>query len=120
MRDHEAPDRHPGRHRGGTAAGWAIASPALAAVPDDGDDPGAGLSALETILIYVGVPTALFLLIALLVMAPSIARGPRYRPGLGWFAAPVWFGGPANPDLALARARSTPAPEERGGASARW
>ena len=100
--------------------GWAIASPALAAVPDDGDDPGAGLSALETILIYVGVPTALFLLIALLVMAPSIARGPRYRPGLGWFAAPVWFGGPANPDLALARASGHPAPEERGGASARW
>jgi len=100
--------------------GWAIASPTLAAVPDDGDEPGAGLSALETILLYGIVPLGFFLLIALLVYAPSIARGPRYRPGLGWFAAPVWFGGPANPDVALARARSTPPASERGGASARW
>jgi hypothetical protein len=100
--------------------GWATASPALATVPDDGDEPGAGLSALQTILIYVVVPAGLLLLIALLVMAPSIAHGPRYRPGLGWFAAPVWFGGPSNPDSALARARSTAAPAERGGASARW
>ncbi len=103
-------------------AGWVIASPALAQVPDDGDDPGAGLTPFEAILIYGVVPLALFALIALLVLAPSIARGPRYRPGLGWFAAPVWFGGPSNPDTALARARSLPAGvgSEGGGASARW
>jgi hypothetical protein len=101
-------------------ASWVIASPALAAVPDDGDEPGEGLTALETILIYGVVPAALIALIALLVLAPSIARGPRYRPGVGWFASPVWFGGPANPDVALARARSTPVRSEGGGASARW
>jgi hypothetical protein len=101
-------------------ASWMIALPALAAEPDDGDEPGAGLTALETILYYGVIPIALFALIALLVLAPSIARGPRYRPGLGWFAAPVWFGGPANPDNALARVRSVSASVEGGGASARW
>lgn len=103
-------------------ASWVIVSPALAEVPDDGDDPGTSLTAFETILIYGVAPIALFALIALLVLAPSIARGPRYRPGLGWFAAPVWFGGPSNPDTALARARSLPAGvgAEGGGASARW
>ena len=101
-------------------ASWVMAVPVLAATPDDGDEPGAALTALETILIYGVVPIALFALIALLVLAPSIARGPRYRPGLGWFAAPVWFGGPANPDAALARVGSTAAVGEGGGASARW
>jgi hypothetical protein len=101
-------------------ASWVVAAPALAAVPDDGDEPGQGLTALETLLLYGVAPVALFTLIALLVLTPSIARGPRYRPGLGWFAAPVWFGGPANPDVALARVRSTPPHTEGGGASARW
>lgn len=101
-------------------ASWMLAAPALAVVPDDGDDPGAALTPLEGILVYVVVPLALFALIALLVLAPSIARGPRYRPGLGWFAAPVWFGGPGNPDAALARVRSGPVDAEGGGASARW
>src|SRR4051795_10381756 len=73
----------------------ALASPAFAAThPDDGSESGPGLSVLQTILIFVGIPAGLFVLIALLVTAPSIARGPRYRPGLGWWAAPVWFNGP--------------------------
>ena len=96
----------------------ALASPAFAAThPDDGDQTGAGLSVLQTVLIFVGIPAGLFVLIALLVSAPSIARGPRYRPGLGWWAAPVWFNGPDDADSAV---RSAAATAGGGGASARW
>ena len=96
------------------------ASPVSAAVHhDDGDASGPGLSAVETLLIYVGIPAALFVVIALLVMAPSMAKGPRYRPGLGWWAAPVWFNGPDDADAAVRSASATPR-NEGGGASARW
>ena len=93
----------------------AAAGPALAG--DDGSEVGGGLSVLETLLWFVGVPGALFVLIVLLVSAPSMARGPRYRPGLGWWAAPVWFNGPDNADTAVRRATATTG---GGGASARW
>ncbi len=97
-------------------------TPAFAATvlarPDDGDDPGNGLTVLQTVGIFVGIPVALFLGIALIVSAPSIARGPRYRPGVGWWAAPVWFNGPDKPDEAVRD--SAPATTEGGGTSARW
>lgn len=45
------------------------ASPALADVRrDDGDDPGPGLSLLETLTYFVGLPILLFVVIAGLVM----------------------------------------------------
>ena len=98
------------------------ASPVFAATvlatPDDGEEPGEGLSALQTIGIFIGIPLALFLVIAILVSAPGAARGPRYRPGVGWWAAPVWFNGPADAESAV---RDTAAATtEGGGASARW
>jgi hypothetical protein len=91
--------------------------PALAVGRDDGSEPGDGLSVLETLLWFVAAPLALFAVIALLVSAPSMARGPRYRPGVGWWAAPVWFNGPDDPDTAVRRATPTTG---GGGASARW
>lgn len=84
---------------------------------DDGEVSGKGLTALETLLIYVGIPALLFLVIALLAIAPSMARGPRYRPGLGWWAAPVWFNGPDDADAAVRHATPT---QDGGGTSARW
>jgi hypothetical protein len=93
-------------------------TPAFAAAnPDDGGESGPGLSVLETLLIFVGIPAALFLAIVVLVSAPSRARGPRYRPGLGWWAAPVWFNGPDDADTAVRTASATAG---GGGASARW
>lgn len=71
-----------------------LASPALAYSRDDGDQPGPGLSVLQTLGLFVGIPLAAFLIIAVMVYAPSSARGPRYRPNVGWWAAPVWFNGP--------------------------
>ncbi len=78
------------------------------------------MGAIETLLLYVVSPAALFVVIALLVMAPSMSRGPRYRPGVGWWAAPIWFNGPEgheNLDVAVRTAMPT---TSGGGASARW
>jgi hypothetical protein len=43
--------------------------PASALTRDDGDDPGTGLSVVETLGLYVLLPVAIFLVIAGLVMA---------------------------------------------------
>ncbi|MGH3325853.1 MAG: hypothetical protein ACRDOV_15725 [Streptomyces sp.] len=43
-------------------------SPAFALDRDDGDDPGPGLSVIETLGLYVATPIALFLIISVLVM----------------------------------------------------
>ncbi|WP_217142720.1 hypothetical protein [Streptomyces sp. AC627_RSS907] len=45
-----------------------MSSPALALTRDDGDDPGPGLSVIETLGLYVLAPIVLFLVIAGLVM----------------------------------------------------
>src|SRR6266508_4316622 len=108
----------------------AAPSPALAQKRDDGGEPGPQLNALQNLLLYIGAPLGLFLLIALLVLVPSIVRGPRYRPGLSWWAPPVWFGAPAGAGGA-ATAATSPADldsllstveptRDGGGAGARW
>ncbi|WP_420855746.1 hypothetical protein [Streptomyces oceani] len=58
----------------GTVALLTLSSPAFAVTPDDGDDPGPGLSVLETLGIYVGLPILLFLVIAGLVMVGDKPR----------------------------------------------
>ncbi|WP_458243804.1 hypothetical protein [Streptomyces sp. MAI_2237] len=45
-----------------------MSSPAFALTRDDGDDPGKGLSVIETLGLYVALPIALFAIIAGLVM----------------------------------------------------
>jgi hypothetical protein len=45
-----------------------MSSPALALTRDDGDDPGPGLSVIETLGLYVVTPLVLFGIIAGLVM----------------------------------------------------
>ena len=87
-------------------------------------DPGHGLTWVQTVLIYIGIPVAASLIITFLVYLPSMIRGPRYRPGRPWTAGSVWFGGTTD---AAEAARSAgpadtlpPATTEGGGASARW
>lgn len=88
----------------------------------------------HTVLVFVGIPALVVAVVALLVFAPSIATGPRYRPGLSWWAPPVWIGGPSSrpaptdaPELAAGgEADDTPATagtgvaRTTGGASASW
>ncbi|MFE4604864.1 hypothetical protein ACFRKE_28850, partial [Kitasatospora indigofera] len=45
-----------------------MSSPAMALTPDDGDDPGTGLSVAQTLGLYVAIPIVLFAVIAGLVM----------------------------------------------------
>jgi uncharacterized membrane protein YgcG len=49
-----------------------------------GEDPGPRLSVLQTLGIFVGIPIALFLIIAFLVMLPGWVRGDRNRAEIGW------------------------------------
>ncbi|MFJ9536238.1 hypothetical protein ACIRPX_03105 [Streptomyces sp. NPDC101225] len=46
-----------------------MSSPALALTRDDGDDPGTGLSVIQTLGLYVLIPLGLFAVIAGLVFA---------------------------------------------------
>ncbi|MGW3509519.1 hypothetical protein [Streptomyces sp. NPDC000994] len=56
-----------------------MSSPALALTRDDGDDPGKGLSVVQTLGLFVGLPLLLFLVITGLVMVldKSKDRLPR-------------------------------------------
>ncbi|WP_433344279.1 hypothetical protein [Streptomyces sp. CA-253872] len=56
---------------GTTLLMMAMTSPALALTRDDGDDPGSGLSVIQTLGLFVGIPILAFLVIAGLVMAGS-------------------------------------------------
>lgn len=49
------------------------------------------LSVSETVLVYIGIPAALVLVIAGLVMLGSRRTAKRYRPGRSFDFTPVWF-----------------------------
>ena len=108
----------------GTVAGALLlaATPAAAGPVTPGfSQPGPGLSAVETLLLYVAAPGAIFVLIALVVVGPSLGKGPRHRTGASLETGPVWIdsaggqharAGTATPD----RSSTT----DQGGASAHW
>jgi hypothetical protein len=73
------------------AVAVASAAPAAADTPTSWPD-AEPMSTMEVLLVFVGIPAGLALVIALLVLAPSIARGPRYRPGVTWLAQSEQFG----------------------------
>ena len=99
----------------------------LADTPAAWTDP-ASTSMLQILLYFVGLPLLIMGIITLLVMAPSLAKGPRYRPNQQWDAHPEWFGSPGlegghteRPELEAAAATSTsPSSDDTGGASVRW
>jgi len=105
-----------------------LSSPVLAATRDDGDNPGPGLTVPETLLYFVVIPAAIIALVWLAVLGTSWARAPRYRPGLSWWADPVWINGPsADADGSTRSLTSAAAPSDAlvadstgGGARARW
>jgi hypothetical protein len=90
------------------------------------------MSTLHTLLLFVGGPLLIIALVSLLVIAPSLARGPRYRPGQEWDAQPEWFGATiegtsSSPQQQLTTGHpgegTEHAPDDiadQGGASARW
>jgi hypothetical protein len=92
------------------------AGPVLAGTkPDDGEGHGHDLGLGNTILLFVVVPIAAFLLISALAVLPSTLTKPRYRPGKPWDHEPLWIGGPTDPQAVPPTDTSA-----RGGASAEW
>jgi hypothetical protein len=110
------------------SANVAAASRFLADVPQSPvwPDPPP-MSTLHALLLFGGVPLAISIGIALLVLAPSLAHGPRYRPSETWDAEAEIFGErpQVEPgDLAYAGRQLTAGGSdegsESGGASGRW
>jgi hypothetical protein len=110
----------------------------LADTPYNWQDP-TPMSTLHALLVFVGIPVLAMAVISLLVVAPSLAKGPRYRPGQPWDASPEQFGAlpAASPDSARQleaadaaplREQATGVPTDRlasddessGGASVTW
>lgn len=115
----------------------ANASPALAAMSsvdpkrDAGDDPGPGLTVLETFLYFVAAPLAISALVALLVMAPSWTRRGRLGTDVDWSGEPLRVNGAAiesdagtavSPAITAAEtsAVTDAGSQDVGGSSARW
>ena len=95
-----------------------LASPAFAAQRRyEGDDPGPGLTAVETLGLFLGIPLLVITIVYLLVFAGSGARGPRYRAGVAWRGDPEWFGGPTDGTSGVEAGSST---SGGGGARAHW
>ncbi|MEU5532569.1 hypothetical protein [Streptomyces sp. NPDC020362] len=58
-----------------------MSSPALALTRDDGDDPGTGLSVIQTLGLYVVTPVVLFVVITGLVMVLDKSKIRVIKPG---------------------------------------
>ena len=86
--------------------------------PSEGDDPGRGLGAGATLLLFVVLPVVIIVGIAALVWLPGVLSATRYRPSRGWAASPVWFAGPPEPAAAVQDAQVGDL--VRGGASGSW
>lgn len=107
------------------------ASPASASPPESWGTP-APMSALTALLVFGGIPLLIIGVITLLVLAPSITRGDRQQRGVASWTEPQWFGGPGEALTASdrsgreieggvpVRTGGAKAPEQSGGASARW
>ena len=128
----------PARLRAAARAGAVVATaavPLLAAStafadyhPYDGEDSGPGLTVLQTLGLYVGIPLALFLLISFLVVLPGWIRGDRNRREVGW----IGQNGAGAPADGSAKAAGSAAPSSAqqsvsagksagtGGASGSW
>jgi hypothetical protein len=108
----------------------ALAAPAAANRPARGWGEGSDMSLGFALLLFVGGPLAICVLISLLVVAPSVARGSRGQQQQSWWGEAQWFGGELGagsaerPQLeAAAGATSIENLDQAatgGGASARW
>lgn len=94
---------------------------ALAAAPAFAVEPRSWhqeppVSGFDFLLVLLLIPLGLALLIALLVVLPSLVQGEKYDPTRAWAGTREWFGGPSKGVDEPAR----PKLEGTGGTSARW
>jgi len=85
----------------------------------DGEDSGSGLTVLQTLGIYVGIPLALFLIIAFLVCLPGWVRGDRNKREVGWVEPPS-ASEASGPKSSAGEAVSAGRQGGTGGASGTW
>jgi len=85
-----------------------------------GEDAGPRLSVLATIGIFVGIPIALFLVIAFLVMLPSWVKGDSNRTEIGWDVKSAAKTEAAAEDKSGDEAKAGAASSGTGGASGNW
>ncbi|MGH3656721.1 MAG: aa3-type cytochrome oxidase subunit CtaJ [Micromonosporaceae bacterium] len=85
------------------------------------------MSILETVTVFVGVPAAVFAVIAAAVYVSSVRPGRRYRPGRPYEFTPVWFlsepqgtAGADRPALEPAEATTDSGTTRKGGARGSW
>lgn len=90
----------------GTTVTVLASSPAMALIRDPGDEPGTGLSVLETLGYFVGIPLGIIGLITFLVFIPEIVAGASVRPGLVTPSEPLWINGPARVTRQSARSEA--------------
>lgn len=76
------------------------------------------MSVLETVLYFVVPSVGLYLLIAVLVVAPRLSRRPRYRTGQPWPYPALWW--TADPEGEQLPVVDGPVTDERGGARGSW
>lgn len=80
------------------------------------------MSVVETVLVYVAIPLAIYGVVALLTLRDKVAKAPRYRPGQAWEYPPVWWAGhpegvgSEHPESDTAKTRQT----AKGGARGSW
>jgi hypothetical protein len=53
------------------------------------------VSVVETVLVFVAIPSGIYAVVALLTLRDRFAKPQRYRPGQAWDHPPVWWS--ANP-----------------------
>lgn len=90
-------------------------------MPDEVYDPA---TLAQVLLIYVGLPLAFVVIVALLVSAPSWTRAGRHRPGSGWDSDPLMVeAGGTRAALPTSGDESAPRQDDgpgTGGSSGRW
>ena len=69
------------------------------------------MNVAETILVFVGIPLAFVLLLALLIFLPGGRKRPRYKSGQAWEHAPVWY--EPHPEHSPPAAHGTPGHDGR-------
>ncbi|HZE38550.1 MAG TPA: hypothetical protein VE172_07015 [Stackebrandtia sp.] len=96
------------------------------------------MTVIQTALVFVGIPVAVFLVVAGMVYGGSARAARRYRPGRDYDFAPVWFlarpeevsvagaadyvasGGEGDEPKALESGPSMTRTGVKGGASGNW
>ncbi|HEX4220994.1 MAG TPA: hypothetical protein VHZ97_01385 [Pseudonocardiaceae bacterium] len=88
------------------------------------------MTVVQTVLVFVLIPAAIYGVIALLTLAPKMARSPKYRSGQEWTYDPVWWsanlagagshGAHADSSEATDAGAGDPVRTARGGARGNW